>query len=61
MGGAAVPADALAASACAVTARLHRLIEEPGPARQARYGLTLASVTVLLAVAPFLTAGLAGR
>jgi len=59
--GAAVPAHALSASACAVTARLDRLIDDPGPARRARYGLTLASVTLLLAVAPVLAAGLAGR
>jgi Zn-dependent protease with chaperone function len=59
--GAAVPAHALAASACAVTARLHRLIDEPGPVRRARYGLTLGSVTILLALAPFLTTGLASR
>jgi Zn-dependent protease with chaperone function len=59
--GAAVPAHALGASARAVTARLHRLVDDPGPARRARYGLTLASVTVLLALAPLLTAGLAGR
>jgi Zn-dependent protease with chaperone function len=59
--GAAVPAQALAASACAVAARVQRLAEQPAPARRARYGLTLASVTVLLALAPFLTAGLASR
>jgi Zn-dependent protease with chaperone function len=59
--GAAVPAQALAASACAVAARLQRLAEQPAPGCRARYGLTLASVTVLMALAPFLTASLAGR
>lgn len=59
--GAAVPAHALGASACAVTARLHRLIDDPGPARRARCRITLASVTVLLALAPVLAAGLASR
>ena len=59
--GAAAPAHALGASACAVTARLQRLIEDPGRGRRARYGLTLASVTVLLAMAPVLVTGLAGR
>jgi Zn-dependent protease with chaperone function len=59
--GAAVPAHALGASACAVTARLQRLIEAPGRGRRARYGLTLASVTILLALAPVLVAGFADR
>ena len=59
--GTAVPAQALAASACAVAARLQRLAEQPAPACRARYALTLASVTVLLALAPLLTAGLASR
>jgi Zn-dependent protease with chaperone function len=59
--GAAVPAHALGASACAVTARLQRLVEDPGPGARARYGLTLATVTVLLALAPVLVAGFAGR
>jgi beta-lactamase regulating signal transducer with metallopeptidase domain len=59
--GAAVPAQALGASACAVTVRLHRLIDAPGPARRARYGLVLALVTLLLTVTPVLAAGLASR
>jgi Zn-dependent protease with chaperone function len=59
--GAAVPAHALGASACAVAARLQRLVEEPGPAARIRYGLALASVTVLLALAPVLVTGFAGR
>lgn len=59
--GAAAPAYALAASACAVAARLQRLVEDPGRGRRARYRMTLASVTVLLALAPFLAAGVGGR
>jgi Zn-dependent protease with chaperone function len=59
--GAAVPAHALGASACAVTARLHRLTENPRRGRHARYGLTLASVAILQALAPVLVAGLAAR
>jgi Zn-dependent protease with chaperone function len=59
--GAAAPAHALSASACAVTLRLQRLIEDPGRSSRARYGLTLASMTVLLAVAPVLVTGVAGR
>jgi hypothetical protein len=55
--GAATPAHALGASACAVAARLQRLIEDPSRGRRARYSLTLASVTILLAVAPVLVAG----
>jgi hypothetical protein len=54
-------AIALCASACAVTARLQRLVEVPGRGRRARYALTLASTTVLLALAPFLVAGFAGH
>jgi hypothetical protein len=59
--GAATPTHALGASACAVTARLQRLIEDPGRGRRACYGLTLASVTILLALAPVLVAGFAAR
>jgi Zn-dependent protease with chaperone function len=59
--GAAVPAHALGASACAVTARLQRLVDDPGPARRIRYGLTLATVTILLALAPLLVTGFGGR
>jgi len=56
-----VPAHALGASACAVTARLQRLVDDPGPARRVRYGLTLAIVMVLLALAPVLVTGFTGR
>jgi Zn-dependent protease with chaperone function len=59
--GAAAPAHALGASACAVTDRLQRLVEVPGRGRRARYALTLASITVLLALVPLLAAGVAGR
>jgi len=44
--GTAVPAAALAASACAVQARVQRLLEPPRRARQARYSLALALVTL---------------
>jgi beta-lactamase regulating signal transducer with metallopeptidase domain len=51
--GTAVPAavltgTALAAAARAVTARVQRLLDPPGRARHARYGLALAAVTLLL-------------
>jgi Zn-dependent protease with chaperone function len=49
--GAAVPTAALAASACAVTARVQRLLEPPRRARRARYGLALFTVTLLLTLA----------
>jgi beta-lactamase regulating signal transducer with metallopeptidase domain len=54
--GAAVPASALGAMACAVTARLRRLAEAPRPARRAGYALALTAVTLLLATAPGLLA-----
>ena len=50
--GVSVPTSALAAMACAVTARLQRLLEVPRRARQARYGLALAAVMLLLALLP---------
>jgi ABC-type nickel/cobalt efflux system permease component RcnA len=49
--GAAVPAAALAATACAVTARVQRLLEPPRRARRARYGLALCTVTLLMTLA----------
>lgn len=54
--GAAVPAATLAgttlgASTCAVAARVARLLEPPGRARRARYGLALACAATLPAVA----------
>jgi Zn-dependent protease with chaperone function len=54
--GAAVPASALGAMACAVTARLRRLAEAPRRARHVRYGLALMAVMLLLAGAPGLLA-----
>ena len=54
--GAAVPASALGAMACAVTARLRRLAEAPRRARHVRYGLALTAVMLLLAGAPGLLA-----
>jgi Zn-dependent protease with chaperone function len=58
--GAVTPAYALGASACAVTARLQRLIEDPGQGRNARYGLALTAVILLLAVAPGLVTSFVG-
>jgi Zn-dependent protease with chaperone function len=59
--GAATPARALGASACAVAVRVQRLIEAPGRGRHARYGLALAALILLLALAPGLVAVLAGH
>jgi beta-lactamase regulating signal transducer with metallopeptidase domain len=50
--GASVPTSALGAMACAVTARLQRLLEVPRRARQAGYGLALTAVILLLALVP---------
>jgi len=47
--GAAVPATALAVTAGPVTARVHRLLDPPRRARQARYRAALVAVTLLLA------------
>ena len=58
--GAAVPAVALAATACAVAARVQRLLEPPRRGRRARYGLALSALALLLALAPALAALLAG-
>ena len=46
--GIAVPAVALAASTCAVQARVQRLLEPPRRGRRARYSLALAGVTLAL-------------
>jgi Zn-dependent protease with chaperone function len=46
--GTPVPAGALAASACAVQARVQRLLEPPRRGRRARYSLALSGVTVAL-------------
>jgi Zn-dependent protease with chaperone function len=58
--GAAVPAAALAATACAVTARVQRLLEPPRRSRRARYSLALIMVMLPLALAPGLAVALAG-
>jgi Zn-dependent protease with chaperone function len=58
--GAAVPAAALGATACAVAARVQRLLDPPRPARRARYGLALVTVVLLLALVPVLAAAFAG-
>jgi hypothetical protein len=53
----AVPATALAATSCAVTARVQRLLEPAPPARHAGNWLALVTVILLLA----LTTGLLTR
>ena len=58
--GAAVPASALGAMACAVTDRLRRLADAPRRGRYAGYGLALAAVMLLLAGLPGLVAVFAG-
>jgi Zn-dependent protease with chaperone function len=58
--GAAVPTAALAATACAVAARVERLLEPPCSARRARYGLALITLVLLLALVPGLAAAFAG-
>jgi Zn-dependent protease with chaperone function len=50
--GVSVPTSALGAMAGLVTARLQRLLEVPRRARQARYGLALTAVMLLLALLP---------
>jgi beta-lactamase regulating signal transducer with metallopeptidase domain len=59
--GAATPARALGASASAVGARLQRLADNPGRGRHACYALALATAMLVLALAPGLLAGFAGR
>jgi Zn-dependent protease with chaperone function len=58
--GAAVPASALGAMTCAVTARLQRLAEAPQRGRHTGNGLALTAVTLLLAGLPVLVAAFAG-
>ena len=58
--GTAVPAAALAATGCATAARVQRLVEPPRRARRARCVLALMTVTLLLALMPFLVAAFAG-
>jgi Zn-dependent protease with chaperone function len=57
--GAAVPAAALAATTCAVAARVQRLLEPPGRGRQACNDLALATVILLLALVSGLLAAFA--
>ncbi len=59
--GTAVPAAALAATAGAVTARVHRLLHPPRRGRQARYAAALACLTILLAAVPGLVTAFAGQ
>lgn len=58
--GTAVPAAALSATGCAITARLQRLLEPPRPARHIRYALALAGMTILLATTSALVTAFAG-
>ena len=58
--GVSVPTSALGAMAGLVTARLQRLLEVPRRSRQARYGLALAAVMLLLALLPGLLTAFAG-
>lgn len=57
---AALVAGALGAVACAVTARVERLLEPPRPASHARYRAALVAVTLALVTASALVAALAG-
>ena len=58
--GAAVPAAALAATTCAVAARVQRLLEPARPACHARNRLALITVMLLLALVPALVTRFAG-
>jgi Zn-dependent protease with chaperone function len=58
--GMTVPATALAATACAVTARVQRLLEPPPRARHARNRLALVTVIFLLALVSGLLTRFAG-
>ena len=59
--GTAVPAAALAATACAITVRVQRLLEPPCRSRRARYGLALLALTLLLVLASGLVTAFAGH
>jgi hypothetical protein len=59
--GAAVPAAALGAMSCAVSARLGRLAEVPRRARDVRYGLALAALMIVLCLGPGLVTLAAAR
>jgi Zn-dependent protease with chaperone function len=56
----AAPVAALAATACAVTDRVQRLLEPPSRARRVRHGLALITVTLLLVLGSGLVITLAG-
>jgi Zn-dependent protease with chaperone function len=56
----AAPAAALSATACAVTARVRRLLEPPSRSRRVRHGLALITVTLLLALGSGLVTTYAG-
>ena len=58
--GTALPAAALAATTCAVSARVQRLLEPAPPARHARNRLALVTVMLLLAVVSGLVTRYAG-
>jgi Zn-dependent protease with chaperone function len=58
--GTAVPAPALAVTSGPVTARVHRLLDPPRRGRQARYGLALVTVMLLLAALSGLVIAFAG-
>ena len=58
--GTAVPAAALAATTCAVSARVQRLLEPAPPARHARNRLALVTVMLLLALVSGLVTRYAG-
>jgi Zn-dependent protease with chaperone function len=60
LGATALGATPLSATGYAVPARVQRLLEPPRPARQARYGLALITVTLALALASGLVTALAG-
>jgi Zn-dependent protease with chaperone function len=58
--GTAVPAAALAATACATMIRVQRLLEPPRRARQARHGLALITAVVVVTLVSGFVAAFAG-
>jgi Zn-dependent protease with chaperone function len=59
--GVVLPVAALGATTCAVAARVQRLVEAPGRGRTVCYRLALVTVMLLLALAPVVATGFAGR
>lgn len=59
--GTVVPASGLAATTCAVSARVERMLEPARPGRRALCGFALAAGIAVLTVAPDLAAVLAGH